>query len=85
MGSVDNIDIQEIEERNLPLDTAVDCPQTCISYACVHRTVQPGRSSARRLMDPGESRENYREGEITRRIGKLSHFGGKTTRVTRSQ
>ena len=36
------------------------------------------------VLDPGESREKCRKGEITRRMRKLSHFDGKTAREKRS-
>ena len=48
LGSVDKIDIQKIEARNLSLDTAVDWPLTCSSFATVHRIVQPERPFTRR-------------------------------------
>ena len=61
---------------------AVDWPHICPSFA-KDRAAWTA-FSARCLLGPGKSKEKYREGEITRRMRKLSHFGGKAACVKRS-
>ena len=56
-------------------------PLPMCTGSCSLDGLQRGAYSARCFLESGESSEKCKEGEIARRMRKLSHFSGKTARV----